>query len=95
MNYEFSEDKNRCLLENRALDFREVIKALNEGRLLETIDHYNIKKYPNQRIYIIDIDGYVYLVPFVRKNRETVFLKTLFPSRKLTKQYLTKKVQGE
>ena len=95
MNYEFLEDKNRCLLESRGLGFREVIKALNEGRLLETIVHYNIQKYPNQKIYIIDIDGYVYLVPFVRKNEETIFLKTLFPSRKLTKQYLTNKVQDE
>ena len=50
--------------------------------------HPNKLKYPNQKIYIVNLNGYVYLVPFVRKNTQTIFLKTIFPSRKLTKKYL-------
>lgn len=95
MNYEFSEDKHKRLVEERGVGFREAIRALNEGRLLETIDHHNREKYPKQRMYLIDINGYVYLMPFIRKDEKTVFLKTLFPSRKLTKQYLAKKVHDE
>ena len=86
--YEFSTDKNQCLIKERGISFEDVIAALDGGKLLDTIVHHNRAKYPNQEIYIIDINGYVYLVPFVRKDKQTVFLKTIFPSRKLTRKYL-------
>lgn len=57
------------------------------GGLLDIIEHPNTKKYPNQRIFIVDIDDYAYLVPFV-ETEERVFLKTIIPSRKMTKMYL-------
>jgi len=57
------------------------------GGLLDIIEHPNTKKYPNQRIFIVDIDDYAYLVPFV-ETEERVFLKTVIPSRKMTKRYL-------
>jgi hypothetical protein len=40
-----------------------------------------------QRIFIINIDDYAYLVPFI-ETEEDVFLKTIIPSRKATKLYL-------
>jgi uncharacterized DUF497 family protein len=83
--YEFSADKNQLLIAERGISFEEVIAALDNDCLLEIVAHPNSKKYPNQEIYLIDIDGYVYLVPFVKKDENTVFLKTIFPSRKLTK----------
>ena|SRR3990167_1159928 len=87
-HYEFSSDKNQILIEERHVCFENIISALDNGKLLDTIVHPNELKYPNQKIYIVDLNDYVYLVPFVRKNKHTVFLKTIFPSRKLTKQYL-------
>ena len=90
LQYEFSADKNQQLIKERRVGFEDVIVALANGKLLDTISHFNIAKYPNQEIYIIDINEYVYLVPFVRKDKQTVFLKTIFPSRKLTKKYLNK-----
>lgn len=90
-HYEFSADKNQQLIKERCISFEEVIVALANNKLLDTIEHHNKIKYPNQEIYIIDINGYVYLVPFVRKNKHTVFLKTIVPSRKLTKKYLGKR----
>ncbi len=87
-HYEFSADKNQILIKERSVSFEDVIAAIDNGKLLDTIDHHNVAKYPNQEIYIVDINGYVYLVPFLRKDRQTVFLKTIFPSRKLTKKYL-------
>src|SRR5579863_6524290 len=88
LHYEFSADKNQLLIKERGVSFEEVIVALSNGKLLDTIDHQNEAKYPKQKIYIVDLNGYVYLVPFVRKDKQTVFLKTIFPSRKLTKKYL-------
>src|SRR3990167_4528263 len=86
--YEFSADKNQLLIRERGISFEEIIAALGNDKLLDTIDHHNETKYPSQKIYVIDINQYVYLVPFVRKDEQTVFLKTIFPSRKLTKKYL-------
>src|SRR5438552_4024665 len=90
-HYEFSADKNQQLIQERHISFEDVIAALDNNKLLDTIDHHSKTKYTNQEIYIIDINGYVYLVPFVRKDKHTVFLKTIIPSRKFTKTYLSKR----
>ncbi len=84
--YDFSPEKNSKLKEERGISFEEVIAAIDEGYLLDVIEHYNKDKFPNQKVYIVEIDCYVYLVPFVR-NEDEIFLKTIFPSRKLTKLY--------
>ncbi len=86
--YEFSADKNRLLIEDRGISVEEVIAAVDNGDLLDIIVHHNQEKYPNQKIYIVHINGYVYLVPYVQKSAGIIFLKTIFPSRKLTKKYL-------
>lgn len=86
--YDFSADKNQYLIKERHISFEEIITAIGNGKLLETIDHPNLARYPNQEIYVVDINSYVYLVPFTRKDEVTVFLKTIIPSRKLTKKYL-------
>jgi hypothetical protein len=89
-NFEFSADKNQLLIKERRICFEDVIAAIEGGKLLDIIEHHNIEKYPNQKIYVLDINSYIYLVPFVRKDKYTVFLKTIFPSRKLTKKYFEK-----
>lgn len=90
LHYEFAAEKNQLLIKERGISFEDVIAALDNGDLLDVVTHHNASKYPNQEIYMVDIDGYVYLVPYVRKDDNTVFLKTIFPSRKLTKKYLDK-----
>jgi hypothetical protein len=50
-------------------------------------EHPNKKKYPNQKVMIVDVDGYAFLVPYVVDKNE-YFLKTIIPSRKATKRYL-------
>jgi hypothetical protein len=90
--YNFSAEKNEQLIRERGISFEEVISVLNDdGKLLDIIEHSNLEKYPGQRIYVVNINEYVYLVPFVRKTECEVFLKTIFPSRKLTKKYLTQR----
>ncbi len=69
------------------ISFEEVIEAINEGRLLAKVKHSNQNKYPNQWMFVVNIQDYVYLVPFV-EDEEKIFLKTIFPSRKATTKYL-------
>ena len=89
--FDFSAEKNQQLIEQRGISFEEVIVAIKEGAVLDILPHPNPTKYPNQMVYVLYINDYVYLVPFVRKDKKTVFLKTIFPHRKLTKQYLKNK----
>ncbi len=87
--YDWNEDKNRQLQTERDVSFEDVLVAINDGKLLEILVHHNAKKYPDQKIFIIEIQHYAYLVPFV-ETKEIIFLKTIIPSRKATKQYLIK-----
>ena len=88
MLYDFSNEKNQRLIQERGISFEEVIVAIEDGAVLDVLPHPNQAKYPQQKLYVLDIGGYVYLVPFVEKDNQTVFLKTIFPHRKLTKHYL-------
>lgn len=85
--FDWDEGKNAKLKIDREIGFEDVVSAINERGLLEVLDHHNPKKYPNQKIYVVKIEGYVYLVPFV-EDGEKRFLKTIYPSRKMTKIYL-------
>ena len=51
------------------------------------VDHPNHRRYPGQLIYVVEIDEYLYLVPFVTEADGTRFLKTVIPSRKATRDY--------
>lgn len=88
LQFEFSADKNLFLIKERDISFEAIIAAISDGHLMAILEHPNKEKYPNQKIYVVNINEYVYLVPFVRKDSDTIFLKTIFPSRKLTKLYL-------
>ena len=79
--------KNQQLILERGVSFEDVVFRLQQGALLDDIEHPNADKYPGQRVLVISIDDYVYLVPYVENPKE-VFLKTVIPSRKATQQYL-------
>ncbi|OGE98610.1 hypothetical protein A2814_01435 [Candidatus Nomurabacteria bacterium RIFCSPHIGHO2_01_FULL_38_19] len=72
------------------VDFNDVMVAINRGNILDIVHHPQRKKYPNQRIFIIQINQYAYLVPFI-EDEEKIFLKTIYPSRKATKDYIINK----
>ena len=88
VHYDFSAEKNRQLIQERGISFEEVITAIAEGAVFDILPHANQVKYPHQKMYVLAIGNYVYVVPFVDKDKNSVFLKTIFPNRKLTKQYL-------
>ena len=88
--YEFSQEKNKKLKEQRGISFDVIIDYINNGCLVDTIQHHNQEKYEGQKFYVVDVDGYAYLVPFEEAGN-VVVLKTIFPSRKHTKKHLVKK----
>lgn len=83
----WSTEKNIRLKAERGVSFEEVLSAMSNGGLLVILDHPNTDQYPNQHMFVVRIRGYAYLVPFVETENE-VFLKTIIPSRKATRQYL-------
>ncbi|MEA3355275.1 MAG: toxin, partial [Patescibacteria group bacterium] len=80
---EFSEEKNLILQETRGVCFKEVVKAFKNKNVLDDISN---KNYSKQKIFVVKIKNYVYAVPYViDKKKKTIFLKTVYPSRALTK----------
>jgi uncharacterized DUF497 family protein len=79
--------KNQQLIVERGVSFEDVVFHLQQGALLDDIEHPNSDKDPGQRALVISIDDYGYLVPYVEDQKE-MFLKTIIPSRKATKKYL-------
>ena len=88
--FDWDSENNKMLKRERHISFEEVVLYIERGDILNIVPHPNKKRYPNQRIYLVDIDNYVYLVPFV-ESEDMVFLKTIIPSRKATKAYLGKR----
>lgn len=93
-HYSWNNEKNRRLKTERNVSFEEVVFYIERGQLLDIVEHPNQKKYKGQRIFIVNINDYAYLVPFVETERE-VFLKTIIPSRKATKKYLRGEQDGK
>ena len=85
--YRWNYSKNEDLKARRGIGFERVIMHIERGDVLDVVDHPNRERYPNQQILLVEIDDYVYLVPFV-ENEEGRFLKTIIPSRKATRDYL-------
>jgi len=86
----YSLEKNTILKKERNISFEDIILALENGQLLDDMEHPNKDKYPNQNIFIIlvKIKNYVYIVPYVEDD-SSIFLKTIIPSRKMNKKYNT------
>ena len=83
-------EKNEWLKRERGISFEQVVLHIEQGDLLDILGHPNPQKYPGQRILIVRLEEYVYLVPCLEME-DGVVLKTIIPSRKLTKQYSRKR----
>ena len=86
-SFDWSTEKNERLIEERGISFESVVGAIEQGGLVDVLEHPNQERYPGQRIYAVEILGYIYLVPFVTRTDGTYFLKTIIPSRKATRDY--------
>ncbi len=83
----WNSEKNERLLQERGVCFEQVLLILEQSEVLDVIEHPSQRKYPGQRQFIVEIDGYAYLVPFV-EDESKIFLKTMIPNRKATEKYL-------
>ena len=93
-HYSWNHEKNRRLKAERRVSFEEVVFYIERGQLLDIVEHPNQERYGGQRIFIVKIRDYAYLVPFVETERE-IFLKTIIPSRKATRDYVRGGIDGE
>ena len=86
--FDWSDEKNEMLERARRVCFEDVIVCIENGGVIDVIRHPNRDRYPNQNIIVLDAGGYVWLVPYV-KSQGVRFLKTVIPSRKATREYLS------
>jgi uncharacterized DUF497 family protein len=87
--YNWNADKNRMLVQDRGISFERIVFEISMGNEVAVVMHPNQDKYPGQMISVVEVDDYVYLVPFVETESE-IFLKTIIPSRKATRQFRSK-----
>ena len=87
MKYDWNSDKNEWLKKHRNISFEQIIFHLSQGDVWMVADHPDQGKYPGQRIYFVVVENYVYLVPHII-TKGCIFLKTIIPSRKATKDYI-------
>ena len=92
--FTWDDAKNEKLKAERGIGFEEIVFLIDKGGLLGVLDHPNPKRYAGQHIFVVRRGDYAYLVPFVEDDR-WVFLKTIIPSRKATKQYLGKEAKDD
>ena len=85
MDYDWDVAKNRWLKENREIDFEEIVWLIEEGFLRAILKH---PKKLNQKILVVEREGYAYNIPFVEESEGKYFLKTIYPSRASTKRYI-------
>ncbi|MFH1093407.1 MAG: BrnT family toxin [Candidatus Omnitrophota bacterium] len=79
-------EKNKRLIAERGISFEEVFVCIENAQVVAIIEN-PAKRYKGQRVFVIKLNNYVYYVPFVKQG-ENIYLKTIIPSRKLTKMYL-------
>lgn len=86
--FNWNQEKNTQLKEQRGISFEEIVFAIENNGLLDEAEHHSRA---NQRLFVVFIRNYVYLVPYVVESTDTIFLKTIIPSRKAYKKYFGEK----
>lgn len=84
----FNEEKNQLLKATRKISFEDAVEAIEKDKILADIAH-PLTKYKHQRVYIVAINEYAYVVPYViNQKKKEIFLKTMYASRVFTSRYL-------
>ena len=88
--FDWDDEKNEILKKTRGVSFELVELAIASGDLIARLKHQNPGKYPNQKVFLVKIEDYIYSVPYI-EDAEKIFLKTIIPNSKATKKYLREK----
>ena len=86
-SYVWNDEKNKFLQNERGISFEDIVNAISNGDLLDSIKNPSSEKYSSQSVFIVNVKGYVYCVPYI-EDKSNIFLKTIFASRKMKKRYL-------
>ena len=86
---DWNTEKNERLKKERNISFETISEKIISKDIIDIIKHPNHAKYPNQKVFIIEVNDYIYYVPFI-EDEDKIFLKTIIPSRKATNKYLRK-----
>jgi uncharacterized DUF497 family protein len=86
MRFDWNDAKSATLKEQRGVSFEDIVFHVAAGGLLDVLDHPRQEAYPGQQVMVVDVEGYAFVVPFVTDG-DVWFLKTIIPSRKMTKDY--------
>lgn len=87
MFFDWNLKKNERLKAEREISFEDIVYSIQHDGLLDILEHPKKNRLPHQRIFIVNVNDYAFIVPFVEEEGIT-FLKTIIPSRKMTKKYL-------
>jgi len=85
----WNKEKNELLKKTRQISFEQIARAIAQKKIADILPHPKQNKYKNQKIMLINIKNYIYVVPFIEKGNQ-LFLKTIYANRKYTKKYLKK-----
>jgi uncharacterized DUF497 family protein len=85
--FSWNQEKNRILKIERGISFEEIVLYIELGFLVDVLENPNQEKYKGQKVFVVQVEEYIFLVPFVENGNE-IFLKTIIPSRKATKRYI-------
>jgi uncharacterized DUF497 family protein len=84
--FDWNDEKNEILKKTRGVSFELVQLAIASGDLIARLKHPNPEKYPNQKVFLVKNEDYIYSVPYIEDD-EKIFLKTIIPNSKATKKY--------
>lgn len=86
--FAWNSEKNDLLKSERDISFEEIVLNIQLGNEVDIFEHPNQERYPGHKVSVVLVEGYAYLVPFA-ENEEEIFLKTIIPTRKATKKYVS------
>jgi uncharacterized DUF497 family protein len=93
-HFQWSTEKNERVVAERGVSFEQIVSAIEQGGLLDVRQHPNPDRYPRQKLLLVELDRYVYLVPVVEEPTY-FFMKTIIPSRKATQELLERKGKND
>jgi uncharacterized DUF497 family protein len=92
MKFSWNLQKNKQLKSERGISFERICVAIEKGHILDILEHTNKRLYSHQLLYVVEIDGYAWVVPFIDdEENQSRILITAFPSREFQKFYLKDK----
>ena len=83
--FEWNKEKNKKLIKERRISFEAIVLQIEAGHVIAIVPGKG--NFRHQKQYVLELNNYIYVVPFV-EDSERVFLKTIIPSRRLTKRLL-------